>query len=341
MRITSVTPMKDEGPYILEWVAYHRLIGINDIIVFSNDCRDGTDQMLERLDDMGIIRHLPNPSMFTGNTHHHWQVINYMNTFPRMRRSDWVLSMDADEYLCIRAGNGRFEDLMNAMPGADVISFNQLNFGSAGRNKIAEGLQMRHYTQAQAYDGTHRTRTPRRGVKSLTSKRANPKTFGNHSPIFDKWGKRDVTWVNGAGESIAEVADGSQIKSLGAPHFSYDLVQLNHYAVRSAENFLIMRDRGNANHADRTADMKYWMKYDVNQQENREILRFADEVEAQKEEWCKDPELGHLHRAALKYHQKWIGRLRKDEDAHKLFMRCVRTHRRMWGSDDEGADAAA
>ena len=55
MRVTSITPMKDEGPFVLEWLAYHRLIGVNDPIVFTNHCNDGTDMMLERLDEMGLI----------------------------------------------------------------------------------------------------------------------------------------------------------------------------------------------------------------------------------------------------------------------------------------------
>ncbi|MEM6727461.1 MAG: glycosyltransferase family 2 protein [Pseudomonadota bacterium] len=342
MRITSVTPMKDEGPYILEWVAYHRLIGVNDMIVFSNDCRDGTSHILERLDEMGILRHLPNPSMFTGNTHHHWQVISYMNTFERLRRSDWVLSLDADEFLTVKTGQGRIEDLIEATGEPDVISFNQLNFGSSGRNRRAEGLQMRTYLQAQAYEGAHRQRIDRRGVKSLTRVGAKPKQFGNHSPIFDKWHKREVKWVNGGGESIEAIADGKQIKSLPNPHYSYGLAQLNHYAIRSAENFLVLRDRGNANHEDRAADLKYWLKYDVNQTENREILRHADDVEAQVAEWCQDAELGQLHAKAERYHRRWGNRLRKDPEFHALFMKCVRAYKRTWESEEpESAEAAA
>ncbi|MEO0944249.1 MAG: FkbM family methyltransferase, partial [Pseudomonadota bacterium] len=47
------TCMKNEGPYLLEWLAYHRSIGIQGYIVFTNDCTDGTDLMLDRLDEMG------------------------------------------------------------------------------------------------------------------------------------------------------------------------------------------------------------------------------------------------------------------------------------------------
>ena len=34
---TLVSTVKDEAPYLWEWVAYHRMIGFNDILIFQND----------------------------------------------------------------------------------------------------------------------------------------------------------------------------------------------------------------------------------------------------------------------------------------------------------------
>ncbi len=48
-RRAIVTTMKYEGPFILEWLAYHRAIGFDDILVYTNDCDDGTDDMLAML----------------------------------------------------------------------------------------------------------------------------------------------------------------------------------------------------------------------------------------------------------------------------------------------------
>ncbi|NHX28195.1 glycosyltransferase family 2 protein, partial [Escherichia coli] len=56
-----VSTMKNEGPYILEWIAYHRAIGFDDFVLFSNDCTDGTNLILNRLDQMGIVQHFDNP----------------------------------------------------------------------------------------------------------------------------------------------------------------------------------------------------------------------------------------------------------------------------------------
>ena len=39
--------MKNEGPYILEWLAYHRIVGFEDFLIYTNDCEDGTTEILE------------------------------------------------------------------------------------------------------------------------------------------------------------------------------------------------------------------------------------------------------------------------------------------------------
>ena len=45
-RVTAVSMMKDEAPYLLEWFAHHLAVGFTDILVYTNDCTDGTDDML-------------------------------------------------------------------------------------------------------------------------------------------------------------------------------------------------------------------------------------------------------------------------------------------------------
>ena len=49
MKITAVTTQKNEGAFLLKWIAYHRLIGFTDIVILSNDCEDGSDEMLYHL----------------------------------------------------------------------------------------------------------------------------------------------------------------------------------------------------------------------------------------------------------------------------------------------------
>ena len=58
MKITAVTTQKNEGAFLLEWIAYHKIIGFTDIVILSNDCEDGSDEMLDHLSKSGEIIHL-------------------------------------------------------------------------------------------------------------------------------------------------------------------------------------------------------------------------------------------------------------------------------------------
>ena len=49
MRALAILGVRNEGAFLLEWLAHHRATGFTDFLVFSNDCEDGTDAMLERL----------------------------------------------------------------------------------------------------------------------------------------------------------------------------------------------------------------------------------------------------------------------------------------------------
>jgi hypothetical protein len=59
-QVTAVSMMKDEGPYVMEWVAHHLAIGFSDLVVYTNDCSDGTDTMLIRLEELGLVHHRRN-----------------------------------------------------------------------------------------------------------------------------------------------------------------------------------------------------------------------------------------------------------------------------------------
>ncbi|EAR52755.1 hypothetical protein OG2516_00974 [Oceanicola granulosus HTCC2516] len=326
MRITSITPMKDEAPYILEWVAYHRLIGVNDIIVFSNDCTDGTDQMLERLDEMGLLRHYPNPSMITGAERRHTHALRYLNSGARLRRSDWVASLDVDEYICVNAGAGRLEDLFAAAEGANVIYMNQHNFGSGGAERFDDVLTTDRFRHAWAKDAAYHRKVNRRGVKTITHRSAEPTAWHNHSPIFDGDRLDLVHAVNGSGKPIDKTAIdiSKDVKSLTALDYGFDLVQLNHYALRSLEDYLLKVARGNANHNDFGDELHYWRRYEHNDLLDENITRWLPDLADAHAELLKDAELRQLHEGAVARARARAAELRAAPGMRKLVNRLLR-----------------
>ncbi len=329
MRITSITPMKNEAPFILEWVAYHRMIGVNDIIVFSNDCTDGTNIMLERLDEMGLLRHYPNPCMAMQKPKPHLQVIRYINTSDRLRRSDWVVSLDVDEFIRVNTGKGHLEDLFNAVPDANMICMNQLNFGHGGVEAFEDDLLIKQFQYCWDYNRAYHRNLNRRGVKTITHASSNPKAWHNHSPIFHRKDVPNVHCVNGNGQPLEDVNLEKDIKSILAPNYGFDLVQLNHYALRARDTFMLKVHRGNANHANDDKDpkdiiseqMTYWRRYDNNHHHDTRIQSMVDDVATARDELLKDPELRQLHTAAVGIAQVRIAELKEDKMMQALMKR--------------------
>ena len=88
-RITAVSMMKDEGPFVLEWIAHHLAVGFTDIVVYTNDCSDGTDTMLMRLEDLGLAYHRVN--RIPEGLRPQPSAINYAQDEELVGDSDWVM----------------------------------------------------------------------------------------------------------------------------------------------------------------------------------------------------------------------------------------------------------
>ncbi len=51
---TVITTMKNEGAFLLEWVAHHKALGFDHLVICTNDCDDPTTRMALRLQEMGL-----------------------------------------------------------------------------------------------------------------------------------------------------------------------------------------------------------------------------------------------------------------------------------------------
>ena len=49
MTKTVITTMKNEGAFLLEWVAHHKALGFDDLVICTNDCTDATTDKVLRM----------------------------------------------------------------------------------------------------------------------------------------------------------------------------------------------------------------------------------------------------------------------------------------------------
>ena len=95
--------MKNEGPFILEWIAYHQAIGVDDFLVYTNDCNDGTDDMFDLLQAKGVVQHQQNPFKKMKIKPQH-AALQAAEKEPLVQKADWLICMDMDEFINIKVG---------------------------------------------------------------------------------------------------------------------------------------------------------------------------------------------------------------------------------------------
>lgn len=306
-RVAIVTTMKNEGPFILEWLAYHRAIGIRDFIVYTNDCDDGTDTMLEMLQEKGIVQHRDNPFRDTGLKPQH-AALAASEKEPIIQNADWAICMDVDEFINIHVGDGLVQDLFDAVPDANMISLTWRLFGNDDVAEFHDEFIIERFSGCAPL----MTRKPHQawGFKTLFRNIGLFKKMGVHRPkglrpqLVD-----EVNWVNGSGIKMPKDeyrnAWRSTTRTVG-----YDLVTLNHYAVRSAESFLVKRDRGRVNHVDRDQGLAYWFRMNNNAEQDHSIQRMLPRLRAEFHSLLDDPDIAAAHAYSVARHRTRIDELK-------------------------------
>jgi len=117
---------KNEGAFLLEWIAYHKTIGFTDIVILSNDCEDGSDEMLDHLSKSGEIIHLRNDGPYDDRGIQ-FAALKRADRQKAVKEADWIIHLDIDEFLNIHVGDGQIADLIAALPDADAIALTSDN----------------------------------------------------------------------------------------------------------------------------------------------------------------------------------------------------------------------
>ncbi|MBO9478675.1 glycosyltransferase family 2 protein [Shimia sp. R11_0] len=314
--VAIITCMKNEGPFILEWLAYHRAIGVKDVLVYTNDCNDGTDSFLDLLQEKGYVQHRENPFKGTNLKPQH-AALQAGESEPVIRNADWVISMDVDEFINVKTGNGTLAALFEAVGDANLISCTWRLFGNSDVHEYADAPLMAQFTRC----ALEQTRKPHQawGFKTLYRNIGLFKKLGVHRPKGlnpQLWSH--INWVNGSGKPLPKDmyrnAWRSTVTTVG-----YDLVQLNHYAVRSAESFLVKRDRGRVNHVDRDQGMAYWFRMNNNTEEETSIQRMIPLMQAEMDRLLSDPEIAEAHAFSVDRHRAKIDALKATSNYAKFY----------------------
>ena len=298
MRVTAVTCVKNEGPFLLEWIAFNRLIGVTDHLFYSNDCSDGTDALLDALAARGLCTHLPNPAQ---GRNYQMEALKDARKQDVVADADWVWIADVDEFLNIHVGDHTIPALIKACGDPLAISVNFQFFANDGIETFQDTPVIGQFTRSHNPDlwcGEAAIE-----VKSLVRQDFPLKYYGAHRP-FQK-GKARPEWTDGSGRNVPHkflvAANPRRIRRFPASG-ARDFATLNHYALRSLDSYLVKNDRGDVNREHRAFDDTYWRERNDPAWEDRSIQRYLPDLTAALVELKEDKEINALHDACVKAH---------------------------------------
>ncbi|PIE09728.1 MAG: hypothetical protein CSA72_11660 [Rhodobacterales bacterium] len=314
-RFVITTCMKNEGPFILEWIAYHKAIGVQDFVIFTNDCTDGSDAILDRLDEMGVVQHLTNPAFLFDSTFFQPIAMKYAMTLPKVRSADYVIETDVDEFINIHVGDGTLPALLDAAGPFHVLSISEVNFSSSGHYTFEDVWLTEAFTE-------HETKEPghwqaRRGVKSIFQGLDNFAIYPVHRPGAHPGLEKDYVWLNGSGKPVPEEFITKHENGMDR-RGCYDLVQLDHHPLRSVESYLLKRDRGDVVNEKNLVDHHYYRRRSLGGNHEHTI---ASKLARARDVWrdlMADEELARLHKASVKAHKDKIVNLLSNPDLAEL-----------------------
>ena len=313
--VTVVTAMKNEGPFILDWIAHNRVIGIDRHLVYTNDCADDTETLLDLLESAGVTRR-DNPCHASGKVPQH-AAFRAAETETAVTEADWLLTLDVDEYINIHTGDGRIGDLLAAVPEAHVFSMPWRLFGNADRHRFVDAPVTGQFTRCAPMYAPRPIQAW--AFKSLYRNAGLFRRLGVHRPRgLEARMQTQLHWVGGTGQKLPPSVWRSAWR-FGAANWGYDLVSINHYAVRSAESFLVKRDRGRVNHTMRDQGEDYWGRMNHNAEEDLSIQHLATAVAAEKSALLAIPGVSEAHQRSVAWHQRRIGQLMTDPDQAALY----------------------
>ncbi len=315
MLSTIVTIAKNEGPYIWEWVAHHKMIGFDNIIMFQNDSDDLTHEIMSALRAAGVIKYFYNRAE-TGR--HQTAAYQRSTRQEEYRSADWVMALDMDEFLVINTGDGTLNALYDAMPEFDCALINWKLFGSSGLVAMSDQPVTHRFVLAEEDDGIKRSRRP---FKCLF----RPSLFkrpGIHRAVGFDENDPQVKYVNGSGMPSSEF----EILNFqcGDPR-GRSLAQINHYIVKDPQSFVLKHARGSAHQSFRAIDAGYWKKRNRNREKDTGLLARGDALRAKMDELDQltGGKLSQYTSESLQRHRDKFQQIVKDEGPRSLYHYCL------------------
>ena len=245
-QLTAGAIFRDEAAYLTEWIAFHRLVGVDHFILYDNGSADHPEAVLAPFLAEGVVTLVPWPVPF----HEKAAQRAYADCLERVRgRARWLTCLDIDEFL-FAPGQATLIPVLREFESAPGVVVRWQVYGSSGQERASSEPVIARFTRRAATNWIRNRRTksivdPARTLRPVSAHhfeflngalavdetlqrvRLTPKPrfkkrlrplFGRLGPLlrfFDPYAAGDIT----------------------SRKVSVEKLRINHYPIKSREEF--------------------------------------------------------------------------------------------------------
>lgn len=212
---------KNEGPYLKEWIEYHKLVGVERFYFYDNESDDNTKDILESYIKDGIVVYhfLPNHPITKQVPH-----IEAFNDaiFKYRDKTRWLALIDVDEFI-VPVEKDTIPAFLADFDKCPGVVVNWVCFDSNGHDKkplTHGGLITANYTRVRKDHNVYFDRL----VKSIVNPKQVVKYISAHDGIY---------YLNNPARTENFQANRGQTTKL----HSTNKIRINHYKTKSREEY--------------------------------------------------------------------------------------------------------
>ncbi|MEE3325412.1 MAG: glycosyltransferase family 92 protein [Methanosphaera sp.] len=252
--LSIVAILKNEAPYICEWIEYHLLVGVQKFYLYDNESNDGLKTLIQKYIDNGIVEY----TFFPGKSR---QLDAYNDAINKHKcKTRYMCFIDADEFIQpLNQFNSIMQcinDVLNNVTNAVGIGISWQHFGSSGRTVMPDGLVIESYlyhAKNECWQNRH--------IKTICNPRFVKYYVSPHFPIY-YLGSWNVT------------EDGRRLRLWHTSGICYSKIRCNHYFCKSKQESIKKWNRGLADRNEKY-DWSKFNEYDLNDVYDDTMLKYA------------------------------------------------------------------
>ncbi|MBU9478463.1 glycosyltransferase family 2 protein [Burkholderia multivorans] len=260
---------KNELPFIVEWLAYHRVLGVSRFFIADNESDDGTSELLRSLSKVGYIECITYKTVPDVKP----QLAAYqllMETYGN--KADWLCFIDADEFMrpAIRGQNiidaleGALSDSKVGAVAVNWAVYGSSNWVTANSRPVIERFVARGV----------RERGVNRHYKTIVRTSAY-KDVGTNPHVFEL--NEQYVYADPSGKYLGSGELGGLTDDV-----NWDVIRINHYVVKSrSEFFTKKRPRGRPNGSLRPVE--FFSQHDMNDEDDTFPTEFLESVREERD----------------------------------------------------------